>query len=292
MQPIIVIVGPTASGKSDLAIQIAAKHNGEIVAADSRTIYKGMEIGTAKPSLQEQQQIKYHGLDLITPDKSYSAAEFKDYARHAISAIHKRNHLPIVVGGTGLYIDGLIYDFDFAPPTDPALRTKLESLNLNELQKLAVEKGIDPEQVNYANQRHLSRAIERGNTRKMHKNLPVNVLILGIKLDKEQLHERIKSRVDKMFKGGLINEVQNLVDSYGEEAPGLLAPGYKEITEYLKGSLTLDQARERLVSSHKNLAKRQMTWFKRNKDIRWITSPEEAEQLTRDFLFKFDTIDA
>lgn len=292
MQPIIVIVGPTASGKSDLAIQIATKHNGEIIAADSRTIYKGMDVGTAKPSLQEQQQVTHFGLDLITPDRSYSAAEYKDYANQAIGAIHKRNRLPIVVGGTGLYIDGLVYDFDFAPPADPALRTKLESLNLDELQKLAAEKGIDSEQVNYANPRHLSRVIERGGTTKVHKNLPPNVLILGIKIDKEQLHERIKVRVDKMFKDGLINEVQDLIKTYGPTAPGLLAPGYKQVAEYLKGDLTLEQAKEKLISSHKNLAKRQMTWFKRNPDIQWITSREEAEQVTSNFLLKFDTMDA
>lgn len=292
MQPIIVILGPTASGKSALALKLTELYKGEIISADSRTIYKDMNIGTAKPSLQEQQHIKHFGLDLITPDQSYSAAEFKDYAQEAINSIHKRNHIPIVVGGTGLYIDGLVYDFDFSPPADPALRTKLESLNLNELQLLATKKGIDPEQVSYANPRHLSRAIERGPAPKTHKKLPPNVLILGMQIDKEQLHERIKIRVDKMFKDGLVEEVQNLIKTYGSDAPGLLTPGYKAATEYLRGNCTLEEARERFVRNDKNLAKRQLTWFKRNQDIHWIASQEEAEQRVSDFLLKFDTIDS
>jgi tRNA dimethylallyltransferase len=291
-KPIIVIVGSTASGKSDLAMLLAANHKGEIIAADSRTIYKGMDIGTAKPSLQEQQQVSHFGLDLITPDRSYSAAEYKDYANQAINTIHKRNHLPIVVGGTGLYVDGLVYDFDFAPPADPALRVKLESLNLDELQVLAEKQGIDPTQVSYTNRRHLSRAIERGGKTSLRKKIPPNVLIMGMKVDKEQLHERIAVRVDKMFTDGLTDEVQNLITGYGKDAPGLLASGYKAIVEHLDGDLTLEQAKEKLISSHKNLAKRQMTWFKRNPDIHWITSREEAEQLISDFLLKFDTMDA
>jgi tRNA dimethylallyltransferase len=294
-KPIIVIVGPTASGKSDLSLRLAEQYKGEIIAADSRTVYKGMDIGTAKPSLQEQQHVTHHGLDLITPDRSYSAAEYKDYANQVIHTIHKRIRLPIVVGGTGLYVDGLVYDFKFAPPVDPALRTKLESLNIDELQKLATEKGIDPEQVSYANPRHLSRAIERGLVApapELRKKLPPNVLLLGVQIDKEQLHERIEARVDKMFTDGFVAEVQNLIDSYGQEAPGLLAPGYKEVNEYLRADLTLGQTREQLISSHRNLAKRQMTWFRRNQDIHWITSREEAEQLISDFLLKFDTMDS
>src|SRR5690606_22240255 len=145
--------------------------------------------------------------------------------------------------------------FDFAPPADPGMRAKLESLNLDELQKLATKRGIDPEQVNYANPRHLSRAIERGPAPKVRKKLPPSMLILGMQIDKEQLHERIKVRVDKMFTDGLIDEVQNLINTYDTTAPGLLAPGYIQVAEYLKGNLALDQAKEKLISSHKNLAK-------------------------------------
>lgn len=292
MKPIIVIVGPTASGKSALAIKFARKYNGEIIAADSRTVYKGMDIATAKPSLQEKQQVPHFGLDLIEPDRSYSAAEFKIYATRTIHDIHERNRLPIVVGGTGLYVDGLVYDFHFGPAADPAIRAHLASLNLNELQILSKKKGIDPEQVSYANPRHLSRAIERGGTPGQRKDLPPNILMIGMQTGKEQLHDRIEERVGTMFNKGLAEEVKTIIKKYGPNAPGLLAPGYKAVKDYLEGSLTLEESKQQFIRNDKNLAKRQMTWFKRNKDIKWCTSEQQIHELTRAFLAKFATIES
>ena len=291
MKPIIVIVGPTASGKSTLAIQLASSYKGEIIAADSRTVYKGMDIGTAKPSLQEKQQVPHFGMDLIEPDRSYSAAEFKIYATRTIRDIHERNKLPIVVGGTGLYVDGLVYDFQFGPAADPAIRTHLASLNLNELRILAAQKGINPEQVNYANPRHLSRAIERGGTARQRIGLPASILLIGLQIDREQLHSRIEERVGTMFNNGLVEEVKMTIKRYEPDAPALLAPGYKAVKDYLEGNLTLEESKEQFIRNDKRLAKRQMTWFKRNKDINWCASEHEADELTRAFLATFATIE-
>lgn len=291
-KPIIVIVGQTASGKSALAMQLAEKYNGEIIAADSRTVYKGMDIGTAKPPLQDQQRIKHYGLDLITPDQSFSAAQFKDYCSNVVKNIHKKGKIPFIVGGSGLYVDGYIYDFSFGDEADQSLRTKLNSLNFNEIKELAAKKGLNFEQVNFTNRRHLSRAIERGDAHTTQKHLPGNILIIGLRVNKEVLEERITNRVDKMLEMGLVQEVQNLIKQYGTQAPGLLAPAYKEVSEYINGSLSLEETREQIIRSHKYLAKRQLTWFKRNKDIVWCQNTTEAEQTASDFINKFATIHA
>ncbi len=285
---IITIVGPTASGKSALAIDLAKRYNGEIIAADSRTIYKGMDIGTAKPTLQERQQAPHFGIDLVEPDKNFSAAEFKRYANNVVKNIYKRNKLPLIVGGTGLYIDGFIYDFEFIDKPNSDERGKLESLNLNELQSLAEQKNIDPGTVNFLNKRHLIRAIERGGVvGKRKQNLPSNILLIGLRVDKEQLYERIENRVDKMFEAGLVEEVKGLIQEYGANAPGLLAPGYKAVKEYLNENISLEEAKELFIRNDKNLAKRQMTWFKRNPDIKWCDTAEEADKLVQKFLAKF-----
>jgi tRNA dimethylallyltransferase len=289
-KPIIVVIGQTASGKSALAMKLAKAHNGEIIAADSRTIYKGMDIGTAKPPLQDQQRIKHYGLDLITPDQYFSAAEFKNYTSSVVKKIHKKNKIPFIVGGTGLYVDGYIYDFPFGRQADLELRKMLESLKLNELQEHAEKAGLDPEQVNFANPRHLARAIERGGIVQARTPKPHNIMLVGLEVDREQLLEHITNRVDTMFEEGLVQEVQNLITQFGAQVPGLLAPAYKEVTEYINGSITLEEAKEQIVRSHKRLAKRQLTWFKRNKDIIWCATGGEAEKLVSDFLTKFKEV--
>ena len=290
-KPTVVILGQTASGKSALALKVAHEYNGEILAADSRTIYKGMDIGTAKPSPEDQRTIKHYGLDLITPDKAFSAAEFKQYAISVVNKIHSKGKLPIVVGGTGLYIDGYIYDFEFGGQADPVLRAKLELLSLYELQEQAQAAGIDPNQINYQNPRHLSRAIERGGIASNRKAKSAGILIIGLRTNKEEQDERIAKRVDTMFKNGLIQEVQNLIKLYGQDAPGLLSPGYNEAQEYINGTLDLEETKQAICRSHRQLAKRQNTWFKRNQDIKWCDTEQQAHQNIRAFLARFATIE-
>lgn len=289
--PIIVIVGQTASGKSALALAAALAFGGEIICADSRTIYKGMDIGTAKPSAKDQQMVPHHGLDLIAPNEYFSAAAFKDYASIKVQEINGRRKLPIIVGGTGLYIDGYVYDYSFAGEADRSQRFELEKLSLAELQHKARKLDIDESQIDFKNHRHLSRAVERGNSTHERHPLPSNVLMIGLELTRVLLLERIAARVDTMFAMGFMEEVQNLVRVYGDGATGLLTPGYTAARRYLAGETTIEDAKEEFKRSDKYLAKRQQTWFKRNTDINWVQSNTQALDSMRAFLLRFDTIE-
>jgi tRNA dimethylallyltransferase len=288
-KPIVVIVGPTASGKSDMAMKIAQNHNGEIVCADSRTIYKGMDTGTAKPSQKDRTIVPHHGLDLIDPSERFSAAEFQQYALDKIAEIHEHGRLPVVVGGSGMYIDGLLYNFDFSADSK---QDDLEEKDLTELQVLAAKLKSLPSLQVLKNKRHLIGFIRRGGTAGSKERLPSNVIILGLRVPKAVLDLRIEQRVDSMVNDGLVEEVKDLLENWGADAPGMLAPAYKAFSYYLKGELTLEQAKNEFVKQDKQLAKRQVTWFKRNKDIHWVHDLQQAEQLIADFLKKFATIDA
>lgn len=289
--PTIVIVGQTASGKSALSMKLAQMFNGEIICADSRTIYKDMNIGTAKPSLSDQKLVPHHGLDLIAPNEYFSAAAFKDYTTQKVLEINQRGHMPFIVGGTGLYVDGYVYDYSFAGEADRSRREELESLSLGELQERARAISIDEAAIDFKNHRHLSRAVERGNITPERQALPNNILILGLQLEREQLLERINLRVDTMFNDGIVREVQNLINVYGADATGLLTPGYKAVRRYLNEELTLEETKDEFKRSDKYLAKRQQTWFKRNKDIVWVQSADQAIDNVRAFLLRFDTIE-
>lgn len=290
-RPVIAIVGQTASGKSELAMRLAEKYDGEIIAADSRTIYAGMDIGTAKPSVSDRRKIMHHGLDLITPDQVFSAAEFKRYAQSILLAIQKRGKLPIIAGGTGLYIDGLLYDFEFGTEADQLLRDELDSLSLEDLSKRASELGITEEMIDHKNRRHLTRALERGGMITSRRSLPKNVLIIGLQIEKATLDERIEQRVDTMIVQGFENEVQELAGKYGLEAPGFLAPGYRSFIECMQNRASFDEAKQEFIRRHKKLAKRQKTWFKRNPDIVWVQDFTEADMEVKNFLSKFATIE-
>lgn len=289
-KPIIAIVGPTASGKSDMAMKLAQKYDGEIICADSRTIYKQMDIGTAKPSLKEQKTIKHHCLDLIDPIERFSAAEFKRRAAAAIKTIRSKNKVPLIVGGSGLYIDGLLYDFDFIDKSDPLRRARLELMELAELRAEAEKLGISDEEIDFSNKRHLARAVERGGVFINKKPLPEKCLMIGIDMPKPELDKRIEDRIELMLSHGLEAEVRRLLEKYHAKSPGLLAPGYKALSEYINQKISLDEAKKQFISGDKKLAKRQKTWFKRNKDIAWIKNYPEAEKLVENFLTKFDTI--
>lgn len=278
-QKLVAIVGPTASGKSDLALEIARKYNGEIICADSRTIYKGMNIGTAKPSTEEQNLINHHCLDLIRPNEVYSVAEYKKAAKSALDQVRKRGRLPIMVGGSGLYIDAVIYDFSFGPVAS----AESKNMTLRELQEKALNMGLDvPEQI-FLNARHLVGYIEREGKKPLRK-MSTNALIIGLDVSKDMLDARIGARVEAMFSNGLVEEVRNLLEKYPENSPGFLTPGYRPIIDYVKGRIGLDEAKDRFITNDKKLARRQRTWFARNKDIHWVASAETAEQIIQDYL--------
>lgn len=291
-RPLIIIAGPTASGKTDLAIELAKKYDGEIICADSRTVYKEMDIATAKPTSEQKTSVAHHGLDLVAPSQKFSAAEFKKYAQQKVKEIQGRSKIPFIVGGSGLYIDGVAYDYQFAPKADASLREALSSMSLPELRSKAASLGIKEGDVNFKNPRHLARTIERDGKVPSKGRLRGDTLYLGLKIDKEILQRRLENRVDNMIKLGLLYEVKILINKYGPEAPGLLAPGYKAFAAYINGECSLEEAKIKFVKFDKALAKRQMTWFRRNKDIVWIENKRQAEQTIKDFLAKFDTIAA
>lgn len=284
-RPLVVIVGPTASGKSSLGMEFARRYDGEIICADSRTVYKGMDIGTAKPSNVEQAEIPHHLLDMVMPDQVFTAAEFKRNALIWIDDISIRGKLPIMVGGTGLYVDGVIFDFAFLPPVPSEERAELEAMSIEQLQSEINSRGIQmPE--NSKNKRYLIRALETNGEIPVKKGLREYTLIIGIDMSREKIKQRISSRVDKMIEDGFITEVKELSDKYGWDAPGLNAPGYKAFREYIEGKVTLEEAKQMFVQSDFQLAKRQRTWFKRNPHIKWIQNVIEAESLIKDFLQK------
>lgn len=282
---LVVIVGETGSGKTALAVKLAKRFNGEIISADSRTVYKNMDIGTAKPTSQDQQGIKHHLLNIITPDQTFSAADFKRLAEAAISDIHARGKLPIIVGGTGLYIDSILYDFTFGPLPDMSERARLQMMSVDELQNILRQRSIDLPR-NTQNPRHLIRAIETGGTIKTPHILRANTLILGLQVTREELTAKLQARVKAMIQTGLVSEVRHLVDKYGWSAPGLQATGYKAFRDYYENQATLSEAEAQFVRNDLHLAKRQRTWFKRNKSIHWISKQEQAIDLLTTFLNK------
>lgn len=285
--PLVVIVGETASGKSQLAMEVAKSYNGEIIAADSRTIYRYMDIGTAKPSQADQQQIPHHMLDVRDPNESYSAARFKRDALMAIKAIGKRGKLPIMVGGTGLYIDAVLFDYGFQPPNQ-GLRVELDKLTDKELRTRAKAMGINGTDIDFQNRRHLQRAVEAGGVMKQTKEMRANTLVIGLSLSREVLKQRITDRVEAMVQAGFIDEVKAISARFGWDNEALTGIGYQAFKKYLEGDISLDEAKAAFVKGDLQLAKRQRTWFKRNKSIHWINSPSEAWPLVDTFLHKVD----
>ncbi|MFH1611865.1 MAG: tRNA (adenosine(37)-N6)-dimethylallyltransferase MiaA [bacterium] len=290
---LIVILGPTASGKTSLAIKLAkqfsAKSEGEIVSADSRQIYKEMNIGTAKPTKQEQQKITHHLIDIINPNQDFALNQYKKLAISKIKDIQQRNKVPFLVGGTGLYIQAIVDNLEI-PEVKPnhKLRKKLEMLDLIELLKML--RKLDPaviKKIDIHNKRRLIRALEvclttgKPFSEQKRTGKPLfDVLQIGLKIDKKTLDQRIDKRVDKMIKDGLITEVRNLLKKYSSTLPSMSGIGYKEITLCLTPELNIEQ-----IKSHtRQYAKRQITWFKRDKRIKWVKDYKEAEKLVSQFL--------
>jgi tRNA dimethylallyltransferase len=236
---LLVIVGPTASGKSDLAMKLAKKLEGEIICADSRTVYKGLNIGTAKPSATDRVEVPHHILDIIEPDEDFNVADFKRLAEQAMEDIQARGKFPILVGGSGLYVDAVLFDYEFSETNSPK---------------------------DDANPRHLDKNVPRRRS-----ELRKDTLVIGLAVDKEELKARIEKRIEEMLAQGLIEEVRQIQAHYpGSKA--LLAPGYKAFSEHLAGRLSLEEAKALFIKNDYNLAKRQISWFKRNKKIHWLNT--------------------
>jgi tRNA dimethylallyltransferase len=286
--PLICIVGETASGKTALAIELARRFNGEIIAADSRTVYKEMDIGTAKPTAEERGAVPHHLLNVVSPGDHFTVADFKTLANREIQHITSRAKVPFLVGGSGLYVDAVIYDFKFRGPADEATRRRLQQLSVEELQQQLATSGI-PLPENSRNPRHLIRTLETGGQKIEQSAMRPNTLVLGMTIDQEELREKVTKRVDLMAEEGFIEEVRTIAERYGWDAPALQAPGYKAFRKYLANEITLEEAKLLFVRNDLQLAKRQRTWFRRNKGIHYIRNKEEAVALTTTFLNKVPT---
>ena len=285
----MVIVGETASGKSALALTLAKKFDGELISADSWTVYKGFDVGTAKPSAEERAEVPHHLLDVADPADGFSAVIFQRLAKQAIDDITARGKLPILVGGTGLYIDSVLYDYGFLPPSDPALREELNALDLPAILARAETMGLDMTGIDLGNKRRVIRLIENNGERPTMLELRENTLILGLETPREQLLQKIQRRVDVMLTAGLEDEARALAERYGWDAEPMKGIGYKEWRGYFSGHERLAEVRQKIIKHSLDLAKRQRTWFKRNKSIQWLTTEDkltEAVDFTTTFLNK------
>lgn len=290
-KPLAVIIGPTAVGKTDLSIEVAKKVNGEIISADSMQVYKYMNIGTAKPTINEMQGIPHYLIGEIDPAEEFNVALFQEKSFKYIDYIYNKNKLPLVVGGTGLYINSLVYPLDFT-----------ESISnweyRNSLEKVSQEKGnefvhnllktIDPLSAKEIHPNNLKRVIralevyeETGRTMSYYKresqkqDIKFSLVMIGLTMDRERLYERINKRIDIMIEDGLIEEVKDLLNKgYDKKLVSMQGLGYKEIIEYIEGRTTFDKAIEILKRDTRRFAKRQLTWFRRDKRIHWINVDE------------------
>lgn len=271
--PLVVIVGPTASGKSSTAMRIAKEFNGEIICADSRTVYKGMDIGTAKPTQQDQAEVPHWGLDLVEPGELFTAADFKVYAHKKVSEIRSRGHLPLLVGGTGLYIDGVIFDYEFVE-SDPNLRKQLEALSLEELISYCANNNVTlPE--NQQNRRYVIRAIERKNVSGKRLSAPIpQTLVVGITTNRNELRTRIAQRAEQLFETGMVEEAKKMGEKYGWNSQAMTGNIYRLVKHYLDGDFDEEELKRRFMTSDWQLARRQLTWLKRNPFIHWASLDE------------------
>ncbi|GAC1501356.1 MAG: tRNA (adenosine(37)-N6)-dimethylallyltransferase MiaA [Candidatus Saccharimonadales bacterium] len=273
LSPLLVIVGETASGKSSLALDLAASFNGEIICADSWTVRREVNVGTAKPSAADQKKIPHHLIDVVGPDEDFTAALYKRLADQSIKDISSRGKLPILVGGTGLYIDSLIYDYNFLPPGSKSERQYLNSRTIDELLNQIESLRLSLGEIDTNNKRRLIRLIETNGAIPTKKKMRANTLIIGIKPDPNKRQQQITQRLEDMINNGLEAEVMRLSQQYGWDCEALKGIGYAQWQGYLKGSQTMQQTKESIIKATLDLAKRQRTWFKRNKSIQWIYTP-------------------
>lgn len=294
---LIVILGPTASGKSGLAIKLAKKFNGEIISADSRQIYQEMNIGTAKPTKKELKIIPHHLIDIKNPNQNYTLAQYKNDAIKTINKVIKRGKIPFLVGGTGLYIDAVVNNLEI-PRVKPnqKLRKQLEKEIETKGLKFLFDKlvALDPESayiVDQNNPRRVIRALEitlltnKPFSQQRKKGEPLfDALKIGVGVPPDKLKKRIYKRVDLMIKKGMTKEVKNLLIKYTSKPIAFDAIGYREIIDYFKGKINFEEAANLIKTNTWRFAKRQLTWFRKDKNIRWISSEKEAEKLIKNFL--------
>jgi tRNA dimethylallyltransferase len=295
-QPLIVLAGPTASGKTALALALAEQFAGEIVSCDSVAVYRGMEIGTAKPSLAERARVPHHLIDIAFPDQPCTAGLYARLAREAIAGITQRNRLPIVAGGTGLYLRALLDGLFPAPPRNETLRTKLRTRSSTKLHRILTRLDPAAAALIHANDTpKLIRAIEvtlaarQPITRQWQSGRDpltgYRILRLGLSPPRPELYARINHRAAQMFDGGLAEETTQLVETYGFDIRPLTSLGYAQAVAVLRGELTLDEAIKLAQQGHRNYAKRQLTWFRKDLAIDWLphfgTDPEALHHATR-----------
>ncbi len=303
--PFVVLTGPTASGKTELSLRIADRIGAEIVSADAIQVYRHLDIGSAKPTMEERQAVRHHMIDVADPDEDYSVARYQANARECIKGILCREKTPLVVGGTGLYVHALTYDVDFT-------RVRGNEAYRRELHRLAETKGsahlhgllcerdaARAAAIHENDTKRIIRALEileTGGGRPYDFRKPlcgVDVLMLGLTMDRAKLYARIDRRVDAMIEAGLVSEVEGLLkDGYSPELTSLQGLGYKEVVDYLREVITLEEAAARIKRGTRRFAKRQMTWFKREGRMRWLDvaaygSLEEAAQSIMDCIVKW-----
>ncbi|MCR3955770.1 MAG: tRNA (adenosine(37)-N6)-dimethylallyltransferase MiaA [Gudongella sp.] len=286
-EKLIVITGPTAVGKTSISISLAKRLDGEIISADSMQIYKYMDIGTAKVTEAEMDGIRHHMVDFIKPDQQFTVADYKENATKIIHSLNKQGKLPIIAGGTGLYINSLAYELNFVDvPPNQKLRDELEAYaedfgNLALLDKL---QGIDPVAASKYTENDIQRIVRAieittisGKTYDEYgsnfraPNHSYDLLMYCLNMDRQKLYERINHRVDIMLQQGLVQEVQSLMDmGYGKDLVSMKAIGYKEIMEYLEGNESYPDTVEKIKKLSRNYAKRQLTWFRRDDRVNWI----------------------
>lgn len=303
MKPLIILTGPTAVGKTELSIALAKSIGGEIISADSMQVYKFMDIGTAKIRPDEMQGVPHHLIDILEPDVAFNVAMFKELAKAAVEEIYSRGHIPIVVGGTGFYIQALLYDIDFSEEdSNVPIRKELEDIvkekGAEYLHELLRE--VDPEsaeQIHANNVKRVIRALEYyrmhgekisvHNAAERRKKSPYDFLYFVLTNDRKVLYERIEKRIDKMIEEGLISEVDNLLKKgYDNSLVSMQGLGYKELIPYLKEECSLEEAIYILKRDTRHFAKRQLTWFRRERDVRWLDKSQVSseEEILKDIL--------
>lgn len=292
--PLIILTGPTAVGKTALSIALAKAVNGEMISADSMQVYKGMDIGTAKVTKAEMAGIPHHLIDILEPDEDFHVVEFQRLAKEALRDIHARGKLPILVGGTGFYIQALLYDIDFSEnDADTGYREQLEELakaqGVEALHDML--RRVDPEaaaQIHANNKKRVIRALEyyektgeqisKHNAEQHAKSSPYRYAYFVLNDDRQRLYKRIEQRIDEMMAAGLVDEVKRLRDSGCKRGMvSMEGLGYKEILAYLDGECTLEEAVYVLKRDTRHFAKRQLTWFKRERDVIWLNRAEYGD---------------
>ncbi len=297
MNKIIVIVGPTAVGKTYISVELAKKLNTEIISADSMQIYKGMNIGTAKITEEEKQGIIHHMIDIISPDEEYSVSEFKYDAEKIIDRLLSENRIPIIVGGSGLYVNSLIYDLDFGnTKSNKKLREYYTYYYKEHGEDALYDKllKIDPvaaEKIHKNNIKRIIRAMEvyditgvkfsELNTDIRKKSNKYDCILIGLSMERKVLYERINQRVDEMLSKGLVDEVNSLIKKgYRKNLVSMRGIGYKEIIEYLEGNTDYEEAVNTLKQNTRRFAKRQYTWFLKDENVKWfsVDNPSEIDK--------------